>query len=64
MILRKTNQPKSVTQFDYSGEILLKKFPSVRIASEQTGINRSNIHNCCVGRVRAAGGYKWRYDSP
>lgn len=60
----KNHQPKSVTQFDYSGEILLKKFPSVRIASEQTGINRSNIHNCCVGRVRAAGGYKWRYDSP
>ena len=51
-------------QFDYSGEILLEKFLSVKIASEQTGINKSNIHNCCVGRVRTAGGYMWRYDSP
>ena len=60
----RNHQSKPVMQFNLSGKVLLNKYSSSRIASEQTGINRSNICNCCRGNVKTAGGYIWRYDSP
>ena len=36
-------------------------FKGVKDAWRQTGINRSNIAECCKGRKRTAGQSKWRY---
>lgn len=36
-------------------------FKGVKDAGRQTGINRSNIAECCKGRKRTAGQSKWRY---
>lgn len=36
-------------------------FESVSEASEETGINRTNITLCAQGRRKTAGGHKWAY---
>lgn len=37
------------------------KFDSIKQASENMGINASNIGSCCKGYRQTAGGYKWKY---
>lgn len=52
---------KSVIQFSLSG-CILNTFISVIDASRQTGINQSNISECCIGKKRrTAGGFKWKF---
>lgn len=36
-------------------------YESVREAGRQTGINNSNVIQCCKGRYKSAGGYHWMY---
>ena len=36
-------------------------YDSVTAASEQTGINLSNISQCCLGKRKTAGGYHWQF---
>jgi hypothetical protein len=36
-------------------------FSSARQAERETGVNCSNITNCCRGGRKTAGGYKWRF---
>ena len=40
---------------------LILEFPSANEAKRQTGINQSNIIQCCKGRRNSAGGYYWHY---
>ena len=40
---------------------LILEFPSANEAKRQTGINQSNIIQCCKGRRKSTGGYYWHY---
>lgn len=37
------------------------EFESLAEAARATRTNSSNISACCAGRLKSAGGYKWRY---
>ncbi len=39
----------------------ISEFPSIKIAAEDTGINRSTIVACVTGRLKTGKGYKWGY---
>ena len=52
---------KSVQMFDKSTCELLATFPSLHEAKRVTGINQSNISQCCNGKRKSVGGYIWRY---
>lgn len=41
--------------------IVVKKWSSVKQASESLGILTSGIYASCVGKKKTAGGYKWKY---
>lgn len=53
---------KPVEMVDEHG-VVVAVFPSQKEASRVTGICNGNISNCCAGRHKTAGGYKWRYAS-
>ena len=38
------------------------RFPSVRAASRMMGVPESNIVACLKGRLKTAGGYRWKYE--
>ena len=52
---------KKVQMFDKSTGELLATFPSIHEAERVTGIAQSHISSCCLGKLKSAGGYKWRY---
>lgn len=54
-----TKSIKPVMQIMPDGTI--RYFKGVKDAGRQTGINRSNIAECCKGRKRTAGKSEWRY---
>jgi predicted GIY-YIG superfamily endonuclease len=43
------------------GKRLIKRYPGSKIAGKELGICDSSIVGCCRGRLKTAGGYKWRY---
>lgn len=51
---------KKIIQYDLNGT-KIKEYASVTIASENTGIGRSNISSCLIKKVKSSGGYIWRY---
>ena len=51
---------KLVLQMDKTNKIIAE-FPSTREVQRQLGINHSSISQCCKGKYKTAGGYKWRY---
>jgi hypothetical protein len=54
-----TKSKKPVMQILPDGTI--RYFKGVKDAGRQTGINRSNIAECCKGNKRTAGQSEWRY---
>ena len=52
---------KSVQMLDKKTCELLATFPSLMEAERVTGINDGNISKCCLGKLKSAGGYVWRY---
>lgn len=48
-----------VYKIDMSGK--KEYFESTTIAQENTGVDRSSISKCAMGKVKIAGGYKWEY---
>lgn len=40
---------------------IIEEFESVLEAKAKTGINNSKIGECCNGKRRSAGGYKWKW---
>jgi len=54
------NPPKKVDQYLKDGT-WVQTFPSVRAAARAVGIHSYHISNCCAGKQRTAGGYRWRY---
>lgn len=51
---------KAIQQFD-KNNILLKIYPSIIAAAQETGINYTCIHRACQGKQKTAGKYKWKY---
>ena len=54
------NKSKAVQMFDRQGN-LLETFPSTHEAERITGIAQQSISQCCLGKLKSAGGYVWRY---
>ena len=51
---------RGVVQMDLNGNII-ETFNSARHAEKVTGISCASIYNACVGKVKTAKGYRWRY---
>jgi len=49
---------KPILQYKLNGEFI-KEYPSAKIASKDVNILRTSINNCCYGRSKSAGGFKW-----
>ena len=52
---------EKVTQYDLNGSIVGVYVNNI-VAYENTGISYAAISQVCLGKVRTAGGYIWRYD--
>lgn len=50
---------KKVIQLDLDDNVL-NEFESIKQAGQETGTNAGDISNCCNGRSKSAGGFKWR----
>ena len=50
----------SVVMLDRKGNYL-RKFPSIKSASEYIGVGSENISRVCKGKNKTSGGYKWMY---
>lgn len=51
---------KQVGQYDLNGN-LIKVYKSTREAERQTGYLSGVISYCCIGKIRTAYGYIWKY---
>lgn len=52
---------KSVEMLDKSTGELLATYHSLKEAWRVTCINPGDISSCCLGKLKSAGGYKWRH---
>ena len=52
---------KPVLQIDKNTNEIIKEFPSVMEVERQLGFYQSNISNCCKGKRKTVGCYKWQY---
>ena len=59
----KENNPnrKKVCQYDLDGNYI-KTFDSIADAQRAVGI-KSGVRLCCQGKIKQAGGYKWKFES-
>jgi len=53
----------STNQYDLEGNFI-KEWENSLIASKQLDINYHCINNCCLGKQKTAGGFKWGYLIP
>ena len=51
---------KKVYQYDLDGNFI-KEYDSVTEAAKRTGGYKSNISACCLGKVKSACGFTWKY---
>ena len=51
---------KAVVQLDKQSEKLLKSYNSIAEATKQVNVNYGNISRCCNGKLKSAGGFKWK----
>lgn len=58
-----SNNPRAraVIQYDLDNNFI-KTYPSGKTASDETGIGRRSINDCCRGVQKTAGGFIWRYE--
>lgn len=52
---------KRLMQYDLQGNYIAT-YDGLSEAEEKTGVIRSSISKCCIGKMHTAGGYKWKYD--
>lgn len=57
----KIKKGKPVVMFTKNNEYV-NRFYSITEAHNKTGINLSNIRQCCVNNRKTAGGYIWKYE--
>lgn len=53
---------KPVEMYSTDG-VFIKSFISQRAAERETGIFSASISSCCIGKLKTAGGYVWKYAS-
>ena len=53
---------KAIIQLDLNGNVI-NEFISSYDAERQLDISESNINQCCNGKRKTAGGYKWQFKS-
>ena len=41
--------------------VLIKNYRSTKEAERETGVCSTSISSCCRGKLKTAGGFKWRY---
>ena len=51
---------KPVFQYDLLGNFI-REWPSMIKVEEETGIHNSSISMCCLGKLKSAGGFVWKY---
>lgn len=51
---------KPINQYTLDGHYVAT-YKSTNEASRQTGINQGNIVQCCLGNLKSAGGFIWKY---
>lgn len=54
------SRSKAVQQIDIKSSEIIEVYESMTAASKKHNINCENISNCCNGKRRTAGGYKWK----
>lgn len=54
---------RAVIQYDLNGKPLAK-WDAISDAAKATGVNPSNIAQCCRGNRRTAGKFIWEYEEP
>jgi len=54
---------RAVTQYTKDGQ-LVKKYDTIKQASEETGIIRTSINHNLNNRSKSAGGYVFKYTTP
>ena len=59
---RKANN-KPIVQIDKVTGETIKRWASMSDAERELGINQSSISLCCTGKLKSAGGYRWRFAS-
>ena len=52
---------KPVLQIDKNTGEVIREFPSTRDVQRQLGFSIGNISQCCNGKRKTCGGFKWRY---
>jgi hypothetical protein len=57
-IIAKTMIP--IVQIDKNG-IIIAEYPGISEAARLTGLNKSGICECCKGKRKTFGGFKWQY---
>lgn len=55
-----TRKNKPVEMLNMDG-IFIRRFDSLKSASDHTGINKSSISYVCNKMQNQAGGYKWKF---
>ena len=55
-----TTQEVKVNQLDLDGDFI-KQHKSMSQGARETGVNSGSIHQCCNGKMKSAGSYKWEY---
>jgi hypothetical protein len=59
----RTNHPLKFTkiqQWLFDGKTLIQEFDTIKEASENTGAGTRTVSKCCKGKLRSAGGFKWK----
>lgn len=59
---RRIAHGKAVNQYTLDGKYITT-FNSTVEASESCGIGHTSIGKCCLGKLKTAGGYLWKYNS-
>lgn len=59
-VKRDTNRSIPVVQLTKDGEFV-REWKSAAEAAESFGFSSANICNCCKGKAKTAGGFKWKY---
>lgn len=62
--LKHTNEWKKILckpVLQYKKDLLINEYPSVKEASEKTGLIKQNISSCLTGKYKTTGGFFWKY---
>jgi group I intron endonuclease len=57
------NEPLKFTkiqQWSFDGKTLITEYVSIKAAGEAVKSDKSTISKCCKGKLRSAGGFKWK----